>query len=148
MQTASSAAPASLRIHRCMDTSFITNLQGMLTGNRCGTGSTCILRGDRARLDCGMVSRDGGKKVGPNRRRNIARTSVACACCVLLASTASALAVPADNYPARPVRLIVPFGPAASTDIIARLIAAKLGENLGQTVVVDNRAGAGGLLGT
>jgi len=74
--------------------------------------------------------------------------SVACACCVLLAVTVQASAAPADNYPNRPVRLIVPFGPAAATDIIARIVAAKLAENLGQTIVVDNRAGAGGLLGT
>lgn len=51
-----------------------------------------------------------------------------------------------DAWPARPVRLIVPFAPGASSDTLARLIAAKAGDPLGGTFVVDNRAGAGGLI--
>jgi tripartite-type tricarboxylate transporter receptor subunit TctC len=60
-----------------------------------------------------------------------------------LATTAGA-----EEYPTKPVRLIIPFPPGGSNDVVGRLIATKLSERLGKQVVVDNRGGAGGVIGT
>jgi tripartite-type tricarboxylate transporter receptor subunit TctC len=65
-----------------------------------------------------------------------------CAVALLLAAAAQA-----QNYPNRPVRIIVPFSPGGATDIVTRIIAQRLTETWGQTIVVDNRAGAGGNIG-
>src|SRR5690606_887472 len=62
------------------------------------------------------------------------------ACCVASAAHAA-------GYPERPVTLIVPFPPAGTTDLIARNVAQALEKELGQTIVVENRAGAGGNVG-
>jgi len=69
------------------------------------------------------------------------------AACVVLAAAAMAESYNPAGYPQRSVRLVVPYPPGASNDVVARLLAQKLGEMWGQQVVTDNRAGAGGLVG-
>ena len=64
----------------------------------------------------------------------------------LLLALSSAAA--ADDYPNRPVRLIIPFPPGGSNDVVGRMVAAQLSVKLGQQVFVDNRGGAGGTIGT
>lgn len=59
----------------------------------------------------------------------------------------SAFAQPLANYPSRPLRIVLPFAPGAATDFTARIIGPKLTEELGKQIVIDNRAGAGGLIG-
>ncbi len=67
-------------------------------------------------------------------------------CLVLTMSTTTASA--ADPFPTRPIRLIIPAGAGGVTDILARYIAPKLGDALGQQVVIDNRPGASGIVGS
>ncbi|MES3014276.1 MAG: tripartite tricarboxylate transporter substrate binding protein [Pseudomonadota bacterium] len=75
------------------------------------------------------------------QRRHFLQSSVA-------AATALSLPAFAQTWPARPIKLVVPFPPGSSPDIIARLVAEPLGHALGQTVIVDNKPGAGGNVGT
>lgn len=67
---------------------------------------------------------------------------------ILLVSTATTIPVSSQPaYPNRPIKLIAPFPPGGTSDVLARLIGTKLSEGLGQTVTVDNRAGASGNIG-
>jgi len=70
--------------------------------------------------------------------------------CLLLAlaCAGTALAAAGSDYPRRPIRMIVAFSPGGGTDITARIAAQGIGEGLGQTVIVDNRPGSGGIIGT
>jgi tripartite-type tricarboxylate transporter receptor subunit TctC len=65
----------------------------------------------------------------------------------LLLAALSSLAL-SQTYPAKPVRLIIPFPPGGSNDVVGRAIGQQLGERLGHSVVIDNRGGAGGIIGT
>ncbi len=67
---------------------------------------------------------------------------------LLLALAALAAPAAADDYPSRSIRLIIPFPPGGSNDVVGRIIANQLGEKLGKQVFVDNRGGAGGVVGS
>lgn len=76
------------------------------------------------------------------------RRRIAIALVLAFTWTLGAGLAPAQTYPSKPVRLIIPFPPGGSNDIVGRLIATQLTERLGKQVVVDNRGGAGGVLGS
>ena len=70
------------------------------------------------------------------------------ACFAVALSPARFAAAQSGNYPVKPIRWIVPFPPGGSVDVLARLVSARLVENLGQQVIIDNRSGASGNVGT
>ena len=65
---------------------------------------------------------------------------------ILCASFAAAAL--AQHYPSQPVRVVVPFAPGGAVDVVARIVSKGLGDTLGQQLIVDNRGGAGGTIGT
>jgi tripartite-type tricarboxylate transporter receptor subunit TctC len=71
------------------------------------------------------------------------REALLAGACMLAAAPAAA-----DTWPSKPIRLVIPFAPAGPSDVLARIVAQKLGPSLGQGVVPDNRPGANGILGT
>src|SRR5262249_59304876 len=85
----------------------------------------------------------GGRAVQRARRRGM---GVGLALLALLSAATPGLAAAA--YPAKAIRIVVTYVPGGSTDVVARMLAQHLGEDLGQQIVVDNRGGAGGIIGT
>ena len=79
------------------------------------------------------------------KRKNLMRCATTC---LLTAMLIMASAAPAQTYPIRPIRWVVTYPPGGPTDVVARAIGAKLTEAWGQQIVIDNRAGAGGVIGT
>jgi tripartite-type tricarboxylate transporter receptor subunit TctC len=69
-------------------------------------------------------------------------------CFGLLLTLAPMAPATAEDYPSRSIRLIIPFAPGGSNDVVGRIVANQLGQKLGQQVFVDNRAGAGGVVGS
>lgn len=67
---------------------------------------------------------------------------------ILLALLAAPLAALAQAYPSKPIKLVVPYPPGGSTDLLGRTVSQKMGENMGQHIIVDNRGGANGTLGS
>jgi tripartite-type tricarboxylate transporter receptor subunit TctC len=66
----------------------------------------------------------------------------------LLLGLCAAMAAGAQDWPSKPIRFIVPYPPGGGTDVIARIVQSRLGDALGQQVIIENRGGAGGALGT
>ena len=67
---------------------------------------------------------------------------------LLVLGLCAAMAAGAQEWPTKPVRFIVPYPPGGGTDVIARIVQSRLGDALGQQVIIENRGGAGGALGT
>jgi tripartite-type tricarboxylate transporter receptor subunit TctC len=67
---------------------------------------------------------------------------------LIAASLAIALPAQADTWPSKPIKLIVPYAPGGTTDVVARMVAEYLGKRLGQNIIVDNRPGKGAMIGT
>lgn len=76
------------------------------------------------------------------------RGIVAAHAAIVLCLVATGTSVLAQNFPVKPIRLIVPYSPGGDTDFVSRLIGSKLGDAMGQQIVVENRPGAGSLIGT
>jgi tripartite-type tricarboxylate transporter receptor subunit TctC len=85
------------------------------------------------------VTRVANKEKEMNIRRAVALSLFAASFCVATAV--------AQNYPNKPIRMIIPFAPGGSTDVVFRLLAPRLSEQLGQSVVVENRPGGGAIIG-
>ena len=95
----------------------------------------------------GWGSRDSWTRVTHRLAKTGARTGWAFVLCVMASALLPGMAA-AQTYPDRPIKIIVPVGPAGSYDIVGRLLADQLSKRLGQNVFVENRPGAGAIIGT
>lgn len=77
-----------------------------------------------------------------------ARQALALMLLALMATTLGAAGAAEQSYPTRPIRFIIPYAPGGGLDLIGRIVGQKLSEALGKPVIVDNRAGAGGIVGS
>lgn len=93
-----------------------------------------------------MQSKAEGRITGGGRKAELAGAALAAA--LLLVPSAAGAAAPAEKYPVRPIRIVVAYTPAGTTDILARAVGQKMTESWGQPVIVDNRPGANGNIGT
>jgi tripartite-type tricarboxylate transporter receptor subunit TctC len=96
----------------------------------------------------GVTRRANGWKIGAMKRIETITAKLLAIIALTVLGAASAQAQPAATYPARPLTLVVPYPAGGGNDVIARLVAAKMSQSLGQPIVIENRAGAGSTIGT
>lgn len=80
-------------------------------------------------------------------RRSVLALAALCASTAASISVAQTVVEPVQNYPSRQIKIVVPFSPGGFTDVVARILSIKLGQSLGQTIIIDNRPGAGSTIG-
>jgi tripartite-type tricarboxylate transporter receptor subunit TctC len=98
--------------------------------------------------DIGSFSDDAGNQKDVKRGVIVMRFGKFLLCVALLALHAASGGAYAQAYPTRPITLVIPFAPGGSTSIVGRVIADRMSELLGEKIIVDNRPGAGGTVGT
>ena len=80
-------------------------------------------------------------------KRTLQYSNLIAAVTALCAISSTSIAHSAQSYPSQPIRVIVPFAPGGSTDIVARIVTQRMAKELGQPLIIENRAGAGGAIG-